>query len=271
MIGTSSPLAVLALAGHLLVPVAGHAQQALQEQAPRVPEWLLKLKLPNSAAKSIMTPSAWGAAFGSAFLGVGAAERTPYLPAADGIVALGYGMGDPVLNAGLQIGTTVSDLSEFNNISFSFKIHRYLARGTTVAIGGESLFSNDDFADDAGDTFYFVVSHVMQAFGSSRPGIGRVHVSAGVGSGRFARKSGRDFSEGKGRNGTAAFGNVAVEVARGTNIIFEWSGTNLLTGVSKTIQTQNMPISFSLALADLTKYSGNGVRVLGGAALAVSF
>ena len=65
-----------------------------------------------------MTPTAWGAAFGSAFLGAGVAERTPYLPTADGIVAMGYGMGDPILNVGLQIGTTVSDLSEFNNISF---------------------------------------------------------------------------------------------------------------------------------------------------------
>ncbi len=269
MIRTPPTLAALALAGHLLVPVAGQAQQ--DQQAQRVPEWLQKLRLPNSAAKSIMTPSAWGAAFGSAFLGVGVTERSPYLPSADGIVAMGYGMGDPVLKVGLQIGTTVSDLSEFNNVSFSFKLHRYLARGTSIAVGGESLFSNDVFADDAGDTFYFVVSHVVQAFGSSRRGIGRVHVSAGVGSGRFARKSDRDFSEGKGWNGTAVFGNVALEVARGTNIIFEWSGTNLLTGISRTIQTQNVPISLSLAITDLTHYSGNGVRVLGGAALAVSF
>ncbi len=263
---TSPPLAALAIVGHLLVPVAGHAQQA-----QRVPEWLLRLKLPNAAAKSIMTPSAWGAAYGSGFLGAGMAERTPYLPTADGIVAIGFGMGDPVLNVGLQIGTTVSDLSEFDNISFSFKVHRYLARGTTIAVGGESLFSNNQFTDDAGDTFYFVVSHVVQALGTSRPGIGRVHVSAGVGSGRFRRKSDRDFSEGKGRNGTVAFGSVAVEVARGMNVIVEWSGTNLLTGVSKTIQTRYVPISLSFGLADLTNYSGNGVRVLGGAALALSF
>ena len=260
---TLPPLAVLALAGQLLVPVAGRAQQ--------VPEWLLNLKLPNSAAKSIMTPSGWGAAFGSAFVGAGAVERTPYLPSADGIVAMGYGIGDPVLNAGLQIGTTVSDLSEFDNISFSIKVHRYLTRGTTIAIGGESLFSNDEFTDDAGDTFYFVVSHVVQSLGSNRPGIGRVHVSAGVGSGRFARKSDRDFSAGKGRNGTAVFGSVAVEVVRGTNIILEWSGTNLLAGVSRVIHAQDVPISVSFSVADLTNYSGNGVRVLGAAALAVSF
>lgn len=256
-------LAALAVVSHLLVPEAVQTQQ--------VPDWLLELKLPNSGAKSIMTPSAWGAAFGSGFLGVGAAERTPYLPSRDGVVGLGYGMGDPVLNAGLQIGTTVSDLSEFDNVSFSFKLHRYLTRGTSIAIGGESLFSRDEFADDAGDTFYFVASHVMQAFGASRPGIGRVHVSAGVGTGRFAKKSDRDFSEGKGRNGTAVFGNLAVEVARGANLILEWSGTNLLAGVSKTVQTQTVPIALTVSLADLTSYSGNGVRLLGGAALAVSF
>lgn len=98
-----------------MVPVAVRAQQ--------VPEWLLKLKLPNSSAKSIMTPSAWGAAFGSAFVGAGAVGRTPYLATADGIVVMGYGMGDPVLRVGLQIGTTVSDLSEFDNVSFSFQLH----------------------------------------------------------------------------------------------------------------------------------------------------
>ena len=58
-------LAALAVTSNLLVPGAGHTQQ--------VPDWLLELKLPNAGAKSIMTPSAWGAAFGSGFVGVGAA------------------------------------------------------------------------------------------------------------------------------------------------------------------------------------------------------
>ena len=257
------PVAALAFACHLLIPVAGQAQ--------RIPDWLLKLRLPNSSAKAIMTPTAWGAAFGLAYLGVGAVERSPYLPSADGIMELGYGMGDPVLAAGLQIGTTVSDLSEFDNVSFSFKVHRYLAAGTAIALGGESLFSNDEFADDAGDTFYLVVSHVVQALGSSRPGIGRVHVSAGLGTGRFARKSDRDFSEGKGGNGTFVFGNIAVEVARGMNIILDWSGTNLLAGMSKTIEIQRVPISLSVGLADLTTSSGDGVRFVAGGAVALSF
>ncbi len=192
--------------------------------------------------------------------------RTP-----DGIVGLGYGMGDPVLRVGLQIGTAISDLSQFNNVSFSFKLHRYLARGTTIALGAESLFSDDAISDDAGDSFYLVVSHVVQSLGLDRPGIGRVHVSVGLGSGRFARKSDRDFSEGKGRNGTIVFANVAVEVARGTNMVLEWSGTNLLTGVSRTVQVQRVPISLSLGLADLTAYSGDGARLVAAAAMALAF
>ena len=255
-------LVALVLTGRRLIPEEGHAQQ--------VPDWLLRLRLPNSSAKAIMTPTAWGAAYGSAYVGTGAARRTPYLPTADGILGLGYGMGDPVLNVGLQIGGTVSDLSEFDNLSFSFKLHRYLTRGTTVALGGESLFSNNALSDDAGDTFYFVVSHVVQGFGSSRPGIGRVHLSVGAGTGRFARKSDRDFSEGKGRNGTIAFGNVAVEVAGGMNVILEWSGTNLLSGLSKTVQTPTVPILLSVGLADLTGYSGDGIRLVAAAAVALS-
>ena len=107
-------LVVLALAGSFLITAEGQAQE--------VPDWLLKLKLPNSGAKTIMTPTGWGAAFGSAYLGTGAARRTPYLPNADGIVGLGYGMGDPVLRVGLQIGATLSDLSERDNVSRGYSL-----------------------------------------------------------------------------------------------------------------------------------------------------
>ena len=258
-----SLLAVAALAALLGFPSAGPAQE--------IPEWLRDLKLPNSVAKSLMTPSAWGAAYGTAFVGAGAAKRTPYLPSADGVMALGYGLSDPVLNVGVQLGSTVSDISEFDNVSFSFKVHRYVGRGTAVAVGGESLFSGGPFVDDAGDTFYLVVSHVLQGVPSSRPGIGRVHMSAGVGTGRFAKKSDRDFSEGKGRNGTRAFASVAVEMSAGTNVILEWSGTNLLTGLSRTIRTTYVPVALSFGLADLTNFSGDGVRLVAGVAFAVSF
>ena len=73
-----SLLAVAALAALLGLPGVGRAQE--------IPAWLRDLKLPNSGAKSLMTPSAWGAAYGTAFVGAGVAERTPYSPSADGVM-----------------------------------------------------------------------------------------------------------------------------------------------------------------------------------------
>jgi hypothetical protein len=57
---TSSKLVATALlVGVLGIPDVGLTQE--------IPGWLQNLKLPNSGAKSLMTPSAWGAAYGVVF------------------------------------------------------------------------------------------------------------------------------------------------------------------------------------------------------------
>ena len=261
----SSILSVFLLTATLLSAPAGIRGQET------VPEWLLSLRLPNQGAKSVMTPTGWGAAYGAVFAGVGVSERNPWLPSSDGVVGAGLGLGDPILNVGVQLGVTISDLSEFDNYAYSFKLHRYLGGGTAVAVGGGSLLTGGSFVDDLGESFYLVVSHVFQGVASPRPGVGRLHLSAGVGSGRFANTSERDVAEGKHENGTWVFGNAALEVARDVNLIVEWSGINLHAGVSKAFQVGHVALAFSLAAADLTGYSGDGARLLGGAAVAVGF
>ena len=255
---------LLAFAFVLTLPSVVHAQDA-------VPDWLISLRLPNAGAKSVMTPTGWGAAYGTVFGGLGVSERNPWLPSSDGVVGFGVGIGDPVLQVGLQVGITVSDLSEFDNYAYSFKLHRYLGNGTAVAVGGESLFTGGPFVDDLGETFYLVVSHVVQGTASPRPVIGRLHVSAGVGSGRFAITSERDISEGKRSSGTWFFGNAALEVGRDVNVIVEWGGTNLHAGINKAFQVDEVTISLTVAAADLTDYSGDGARLLLGGAVAVGF
>ena len=255
---------LLAFTSLVSAPTVGLAQEV-------VPDWLLSLRVPNAGAKSVMTPTGWGAAYGSLFAGVGVSERNPYLPSSDGVMALGVGVGDPVLNVGIQLGVTVSDLSEFDNYAYSFKLHRYLGQGTAIAVGGESLLTGGPFVDDLGETFYLVVSHTVQGVASPRPGVGRLHVSAGVGTGRFGNRSPRDVAEGKGESGTWVFGNLAVELSRDLNLIAEWSGINLHAGVSKALQVGDVAISLSLAAADLTDYSGDGARLVGGGAVAVGF
>ena len=152
-----------------------------------------------------------------------------------------------------------------------FKLHRYLGGRTAIALGGEGLFTDGSFVDDLGETFYVVVGHVVQGMTSPRLGVGRLHLSAGVGSGRFSSTSDRDVSEGKRSNGTWIFGNSTLEVAEDVNIIVEWAGINLHAGVSKAFQVDEVSISFSLAVADLTGFSSDGTRLLLGGAMAVQF
>lgn len=253
------------LVGLVALPASIEAQQS------EVPDWFLRLRLPNAAAKSILTPSAWGAAYGVAFAGAGLTNRSPYLDSTDGVLSLGLGLGDPVLAAGLQVTTTMSDVSEADNFSLSFKLHRYLGAGTAIAVGGESLFSDDELADDFGDSYFAVVSHTFQGVSSKRQGIGGLHASVGVGSGRFADRSPRDVSEGKGEHGTRVFGNAALEVQPDLNLIVEWSGINLHAGASFVLQVSGRAVGFTVGLADLTGYTGDGVRLVGGGAVGVSF
>ncbi len=253
-----------------LLALLGLLPGTLLAQQSDVPDWFLRLRLPNAAAKSLLTPSAWGAAYGMVFAGAGLTDRSPYLESTDGVLALGVGLGDPVLALGVQLTTTMSDVSESDNFSVSFKVHRYLGAGTAIAVGGESLFTNDALADDLGESFYAVISHTLQGV-ASRPGVGRLHASLGVGSGRFANTSPRDISEGKREDGTRVFGNVAVEVHPDVNLVAEWSGINLHAGASFAVPIAGQIIGLTLGLADLTGYSGDGIRLVGGGALGVSF
>lgn len=96
------------------------------------------------------------------------------------------------------------------------------------------------------------------------------HASVGLGSGRFANRSPHDIAEGKGEQGTRVFGNAAIEVQPDLNLILEWSGINLHAGASYVVQVYGQSVGLTLGLVDLTGYSGDGARLVGGAALGVS-
>ena len=77
---------------------------SLQAQQSGVPDWFLRLRLPNAAAKSIRTPAAWGAAYGVVFAGAGVTDRSPYLDSSDGVLSFGVGLGDPGRGVGHTVG-----------------------------------------------------------------------------------------------------------------------------------------------------------------------
>ncbi len=226
---------------------------------------------PNNAGGTLTIPGAGGAHSNVAFAGVGYTNPQAYSKDDDAGLAFGFGVGNPQELAGLEVALAVNDVSEFDNLSWGLKVHRYIGNGTTVAIGGDSLFPQKE--SDANETFYVVATHAMQQYESMTPGRSKMQVTLGIGSGRFANKSGLDASTGKGEDGTYLFGGVAYEVYDATNIIVDWNGINLNAGVSASpLQwipaLAHIPLVVSVGAADLTDYSGDDVRLIVSAGVA---
>jgi hypothetical protein len=228
---------------------------------------------PNEGGSSIMVPSGWGAYGGMVFGGVSVTAPQVYSDRSDGNAGAGIGIGDPYENIGLELSVAMMDLSEQDNISFGFKLHKNIADGTSVGIGGLNLF-RDKLESDADESYYVVVSHAVQGMPSgTKPYESKLLLSLGVGNGMFSEMSPFDIDAGKNRHGTYVFGSAGYEFLKATNLVVEWSGINLNAGVSTGLfsLSRTLPVNVTVAAGDLTSYSGDGVRLLCSVSSAVLF
>jgi len=260
-------LLTVSLAGTGWMAAIASAETGSSRDLVREP--LYDVYLPNRAATTLTTPSGWGAWGNTIFIGGGITSPAPYTDDSDGAATVGFGVGNPAENVGLQISATVNDLSEQDNVSYGAVLHRYIGYGTSVAIGGEHLF-RDKEESDAGESYYLGFGHAFQNVASETPGESGLHGSIGVGNGRFAHKSPLDVADGKGEKGSYVFGALAYEIFTRTNVILEWSGLNLNAGIA-VAPFESFPLGVVLGAADLTDNSGDGVRFIGAAGLAYQF
>lgn len=216
--------------------------------------------LPNNHGKSLTTPVAWGASNNVIFMGVGGNYPAPYTSDADGAAVLGFGIGDPKENVGLQVAFVSLDISQWGEYSMSAQLSKDLGNANALAVGVENIMLTD--GGDAGKSFYVVYSQGVQGdpFVNESSGNSKLHFSIGAGTGRFGDKSPMDIADGKGEHGTYVFGNIAYDVAESFNLIADWNGLNLNAGVSKTFWLGKVPLAFTVGAADLTDNSGDGVR-----------
>lgn len=267
-VGLAAWLSLVLIPGGTVV-----GQQPGQSFELRLPDWLMSLRLPNGAGKSLSSPSAFGGAFGAAFVGGGYQYPVPFDDVGDAVLAGGVGLWDPVQYVGVEASVAVIDVSELGEVTLGVKIHRYLGKGTAVAFGAENLYENlkgdDNRPLNLDPTFFGVVSHTFQTIPGWAPGTGRVHVSLGVGNGRFAEKPLRAQREGKGKDGTYVFGNAAVELARNFNAIMDWDGVGLNAGVGYTLPLSGVGAALTVGVGDITREASDRPRLLLGGGLGV--
>lgn len=218
---------------------------------------------PNFHGKSLTTPSATGAYGNTLFFGFGGTMPASYSDSADGAAVIGYGLADPYKTLGLQLTFVSIDVSEWQEYSMGFHLHRQLGCGYGVAAGVENIMLTD--GGDSESSHYVVFSQLLQGEEyNNGSGASKLHYSIGAGTNRYGQKSEADREAGKGRYGTYVFGNIAYELFKEFNVILDWNGINLNAGVSKTFFVDKLPIGVSLGLADLTDNSGDQVRFIMG-------
>ena len=221
---------------------------------------------PNWAAKGLMTPSGWGSSGTFVFGFIGGTFPQVYADRGDMGAGIGAGFGNSRKTVSVVGIFNIHNVSEFNTFSGSFIASRYLGKGSSISAGALQLFAGP--RSDAGPSYYVAFSHASQTLESRTRGYSRLAYTLGIGSGRFYEKSPKDITEGKGRYGTAVFGNISLGLLKNLNLTLEWTGQNLAigTGWRPRIPIRfpiNLP-SINIGVADLLRTSGDGPRFVMG-------
>ena len=205
------------------------------------------------------TPIAYGGFKGQGAVGIAYQDRTRFSNKSDGIAGVALSFGSPQ-TVGLDVVLTALDLSNKNGGSFgsrsalSLKAHRPLNDTLAVALGVEDLIASNKTPDQR-RSVYGVVTKQLNLKPSSNDAFSRLHLSLGVGNGRF--QSENDVFAG--RNGIGVFGSVAVQATPAIRPFAEWTGQDMNVGAS-IVPFKRIPLIITPALADITGSAGNRTR-----------
>lgn len=217
--------------------------------------------LPNNSMQSIMTPSGWGGNGAYFFAVIGGVYPALYTQKADMIGAVGASIGSSEKHVNFSASLNIARLSEFKDFSANFIISRQIGGGSSLSLGALQLFSDPSVSDSPDGSYYIAFSHSSQKIAPKTQGYSPLTYTIGVGNGRFLLKSPYDVLAGKGKYGTAIFGNVSYEVFKDINVNLEWSGTNL--GISTGFRPFPNNITVGLGIYNLTGYSGDKPSMIG--------
>jgi hypothetical protein len=199
-------------------------------------------------------PSGFGADQGDGFAGIGFQHRTRLEDRPDGGVVAGVGIGDA--RRALALEAAVSQFGTLRSCcrgGVSFKLHKLLpAAGASVALGWENAatwgrMAGADEATDAGTSVYLVGSKLFRLRDNPAQPLGSMSLTAGVGTGRFRTEE--DILDGQETVGV--FGGGSVRLAAPASLIVDWTGQDLVAGLSL-VPFRRIPLALTPGVADLT-------------------
>ena len=233
----------------------------------RIPLRIPLPKQPYRASPSItiINPSAYGASWGSFGIGLGFQERARFVDESDGVIGLGFGLGNPQKNVGAQIGISLVDVSSpLRDGAINLKLHRRLPRDFSVALGVQGATTWGE--TDGGSSVYGVTTKRFKLRKDRTKPFSELYTSLGLGGGQFRSES--NINDGNETPGV--FGSVAVKIIQPVGLVTEWTGQDLTIGVP-IVLFRKLPLVVVPAITDVTGTAGDGTRFVVGIGYSFSF
>ena len=219
-------------------------------------------------AQGIMVPAGSGAWGNQLYVSGSVTNKQAYSPEPGGILSLGFGIGNPKKNIGLQVNGNLLHLQ--SQYTLDVKLHRYLGYGTSMAIGGRNIWTYGMVND--WDNYYLVMSHDLKYNFSPHNLFSRLAFSLGGGFGTSVSTTlPKDIIRKKREDGTFLFGALQVKLSKHLYATAEWTGINLNSFITYQRTFNRFPIGVFLGAADLTPYSGDRIFFMGGMSASYQF
>ena len=202
-----------------------------------------------------LTPSAYGADWGDAFVGLSGVTSGRNEDKWDGSASVGVGFGDAIDTVGVEVSVGIISLDGFaDDGTIGFKLHKVFpqANNLAVAAGWSNAISWGD-ANDAEDTFYGVVTHRFD-LQPDQDNTLPLTASLGIGTGAF-RSIGAIEA---GSNDPNVFGSLGLRVIPELSIVSGWTGSALGLGVSAA--PFDFPLIMTAGVSDVTDNTASGPR-----------
>lgn len=218
-----------------------------------------------SPSITIINPSGYGASWGRAGIGVGYQQRARFREESDGVIGLGFGLGDSRKNIGAQIGISLVDVSApFRDGAINLKLHRRLPEDFAVAVGVQGLTTWGD--TDGGSSVYGVVTKRLKLRQDRTKPFSEIYTTIGAGGGQFRSES--DIEDDNENIGV--FGSLAIKIVQPVGFVAEWTGQDLTLGVP-IVLFRKLPLVIVPAITDITGSAGDGTRFVFGFGYSFSF
>jgi len=230
----------------------------------------LQIPFPKSSYRTspsitIINPSAYGASWGNAGIGIGYQERARFRDESDGVIGLGFGLGNAQKNVGVQIGISLVDVSApFRDGGINVKLHRRLPKDFSVAVGVQGIAKWGN--TDGGSSVYGVATKRFKLRRDRTKAFSEIYTTLGVGGGQFRSES--DINNGNDNIGV--FASLAVKVIQPVGFVAEWSGQDITIGVPLVL-FRRLPLVIVPAITDVTGSAGDGTRFIIGLGYSFTF